>query len=206
MHYAIDVIESTDRKRFISYWHHDVDRLRAKRGFRSAELFERLTDIRDAHYDFICVYTLEEKHAKSALPDPNIWHGVDIEHTACDLEIGLSSTLESDDDDDAVWLVNPFEITPEQINDVLTMWHKAKDHMVAQPGFVNARLFRSRMPDSRYGLINVARWKTAEHFMQALGDKAYDRLRNESHQYRLHPSLCKRVGYLTEKSSREMTA
>ncbi len=198
MDYVIDVVTCAERARFRATWRSRAEALAEQSGFRSAELFEMQRDVRDACYDFVAVYGWRanaaavrsdgERGTEPSAP------GVSIERTRCRLELQLADLVEPEEGH--VWLVNPFEITQEQIPDVLDMWDKAKDHMIAKPGFVNARLFRASEALFRFGLINVAQWRSAEFFLQALNDRAYDRHRERSLQYRLHSSLCTRVGLM----------
>ncbi|QQD74037.1 antibiotic biosynthesis monooxygenase family protein [Acidithiobacillus ferrivorans] len=190
MPYAIDVITTSDRANLVSAWCHAMEDLAHCPGFVTAELFEMKRDIRNAHYDFVGVIEGDATVCESDAPiaEPALHT---VERTLCRLEIRLDGT--SDHCDGHSWMVNPFEITNAQIPEVLDMWDKAKDHMVAKEGFINARLFRARSETARYGLINVAHWRSAEFFMAALDDKAYVRHRERSMNYSLHPSLCSRV-------------
>lgn len=190
MTHAIDVVTTTDRPGFIAAWTQAMEHLARTPGFIAAELFEKERDIRNAHYDFVGVVTGDAgvHTAQAPFPPGGPHH---IERTLCTLSIFLDGTR--DNDDGHAWLINPFEITDAQIPDVLDMWDKAKDHMVAKQGFIDARLFRATSPTARYGLVNVAEWRSADLFMAALDDKAYDRHRERSMAYSLHPSLCRRV-------------
>lgn len=156
-------------------------------GAMCVEHFQLSESIRDTHYKSLSVVRFENttramKFADAVTPDAA------MDRVVCDLDISIGD-LGRDPGSD-VFLVNPFEITQDQIPDVLDMWHKAKHHMIEHDGFVNARLFRSWRQWDRYGLVNVAQWSSAEAFKQALGDKAYDQHRIRSLSYRLHPSLC----------------
>lgn len=162
--------------------------MRSPDGAERFESFELSEAIRDTNYRAISLSTFGNKDR--AL-DFSAGKTTSADRVLCDLEIAIG-------DLDApsrgqVFLVNPFEISQEQIPDVLEMWHAAKHHMIAHKGFVNARLFRSRSSQDRYGLLNVAQWSSSDAFKQALGDKAYDSHRERSLNYKLHPSLCIRL-------------
>ncbi|ALJ38868.1 MULTISPECIES: antibiotic biosynthesis monooxygenase family protein [Azospirillum] len=198
MDHIIDVVTCADRVRFRALWRSYAGALANRTGFRSAELFEMQRDVRDACYDFVAVYgwragavAVHSEGERDAGPSAP---GVSIERALYRLELQLADL--ADPEEGHVWLVNPFEITEEQIPDVLDMWDKAKDHMIAKPGFVNARLFRTGQAPFRFGLVNVAQWRSADFFLRALNDKAYDSHRERSLQYRLHSSLCTRAGLI----------
>jgi heme-degrading monooxygenase HmoA len=196
MEYVIDVIASQDQPGFVDFWHDQAGQLREQLGFVSGELFALQRNIRDAHYTFVAVYAwrgIDDYQAVLAAGlMPTAVRKQDIKRTNCHLAIQLSEL--ADMAEGHIWLINPFEITEAQIPDVLDMWDKAKDHMVAKQGFINARLFKTNQPSARYGLVNVSQWQSADLFMQALDDKAYDRHRERSMNYTLHPSLCARIG------------
>jgi heme-degrading monooxygenase HmoA len=201
MSYVIDVISDVGDAQVARIWHEQAQRLSGLPGFTHAELYAKRRDVGNANYDFVAVYrwrdeTTYQDALVSGLAVANLGGAV-IDRAVCDLTIELSEF--SPDDADGVWLINPFEIEGDEIADVLDMWDKAKDHMVSRPGFVNARLFRARGPLDRYRLVNVAQWQSAELFMEALNDRSYDRHRERSRQYKLHPSLCERVGFVVAR-------
>jgi heme-degrading monooxygenase HmoA len=200
MSYVIDVISGGDGAEVATVWRDQAQRLAVLPGFIHAELYAKQRDVGDAHYDFVAVCRWQDEEAyqgalASGFATANF--GIVSERAVCDLKIELSAF--SLFEEDVVWLINPFEVEEDEIADVLDMWDKAKDHMVARPGFVNARLFRARGPLDRYRLVNVAQWKSADLFMAALNDRSYDPHRERSRKYKLHPSLCARVGLVVAK-------
>jgi heme-degrading monooxygenase HmoA len=196
MSYIIDVISGGDRAHVATVWHDQAQRLATLPGFLHAELYAKQRDVGDAHYDFVAVHRWKDGKARQGALDSGLaaasFDGLVLERATCELTIELSEF--SLTEGDAIWLINPFEIEQDQIADVTDMWDKAKDHMVSQRGFVNARLFRATGTGDRYRLINVAQWQSAELFMAALNNRSYDQHRERSRKYKLHPSLCSRVG------------
>jgi heme-degrading monooxygenase HmoA len=61
-----------------------------------------------------------------------------------------------------VTLINVFEIRPEQLDGFLGEWHQRAEFMNKQPGFRSFRLHRALTPDTRFQLVNVAEWDSAE--------------------------------------------
>ncbi|MBB4266513.1 antibiotic biosynthesis monooxygenase family protein [Roseospira visakhapatnamensis] len=202
MHMAEIVSGEPDREAWAS-WLDETRVLRDRHGLVDAELFERVEDIRDATYAYISVrgWTHEEDF-QEAMALGALDHGFSgraVERIVIRMRTQLGDLAPTGPGH--VWLVNPFEIAGAEIEGALAMWDRAKDHMLAHPGFMNARLFRARSPAAKHGLLNVSQWRDAASFKQALADRAYDRHRERSLSYKLHPSLCRRVFDLGEASA-----
>lgn len=71
--------------------------------------------------------------------------------------------------------VNAFEIPADQVDAFLTGWQDRADFMRRQPGFRGYRMLRAMLPDSRFQLINVARWDSVEAFRTATADPGFQR-------------------------------
>lgn len=66
-----------------------------------------------------------------------------------------------------VTLINLFEVPPGSEAEVIAAWERARDFLSAEPGYISTRLHRALAPDAPYGLVNVARWESAEAFRAA---------------------------------------
>lgn len=66
-----------------------------------------------------------------------------------------------------VTLINVFEVPQEAIAETIRFWEASRDFLARQPGYVSTRLHQAIMPDSRFQLINVAVWESAQAFAQA---------------------------------------
>lgn len=64
-------------------------------------------------------------------------------------------------------LINPFVVPEDQLEDTIIMWEQARDYLQTQPGYVSTALHQSLTPDSKFRLINVATWESAEAFQKA---------------------------------------
>jgi heme-degrading monooxygenase HmoA len=192
MEYVIEIIKTDERDEYIDFWEESADEFSSWPGFVQGQLFSVEQAVRDTNYDLLSLYAFKTRDCAQtfvddkAAPVPVEPHGVEREMCRLAIELGAPAAF----DGHQRWLINPFEIAKEEIPGVLDMWDKAKDHMVAKPGFLHARLFQAQGATFRYGLINVAQWENAEHFLQALNDKAYDRHRERSENYKLHASIC----------------
>jgi heme-degrading monooxygenase HmoA len=61
-----------------------------------------------------------------------------------------------------ITLINVFEIRPDDVELFLQEWHARAQLLGRQPGFRSLRLHRALSPDSRFQLVNVAEWDSAE--------------------------------------------
>jgi heme oxygenase (mycobilin-producing) len=69
--------------------------------------------------------------------------------------------------------VNAIEIPADQIDAFLSGWQERAGFMRRQPGFRDYRMLRALSPDSRFQLINVARWDTPEAFHEAAANPEF---------------------------------
>ena len=64
--------------------------------------------------------------------------------------------------------INPFEVAPGTEAEALNVWDRVAEFMNRQPGFISAKLHQSLDPSSKFRLVTVAEWESADHFMRAL--------------------------------------
>ncbi|MFD0365657.1 antibiotic biosynthesis monooxygenase family protein [Nocardia sp. GCM10030253] len=64
--------------------------------------------------------------------------------------------------DNGITFINVFEIPADQIEEFVDNWHERARLMRAAPGFRDVRLHRAILPDTRFQLVNVAHWDSAE--------------------------------------------
>ncbi|MCB9958502.1 MAG: antibiotic biosynthesis monooxygenase [Rhodospirillaceae bacterium] len=67
-----------------------------------------------------------------------------------------------------VVLINTFEVPEDQIDAAIAGWTAARDFLSEQPGYVGTALHRALAPNARFGLINVARWRSPADFQVAI--------------------------------------
>lgn len=72
-----------------------------------------------------------------------------------------------------VTLINVFEVPPEGVDAFIEQWRKRAALMTAKPGFLDARLHRALSSETRFQLINVAHWETAEAMNAATDDPEF---------------------------------
>ena len=69
--------------------------------------------------------------------------------------------------DHGITLINAFEVPADKLEDTIAFWEKARDFLQTQPGYISTALHQSIDEQSRFRLINVAKWESAEAFMAA---------------------------------------
>ena len=72
------------------------------------------------------------------------------------------------EEQDTVTLINAFEVPTGKEQAAIRHWEKARDFLIKQPGYISTKLHRSKQPNTRFYLINVAQWTSEEAFNQAI--------------------------------------
>ncbi len=67
-----------------------------------------------------------------------------------------------------VVLINAFEVPAAAASRFITAWQRARDHLQAQPGYVDTALHQAVKPNADFQFVNIARWQTAEAFTTAI--------------------------------------
>src|SRR6478735_7182820 len=70
-------------------------------------------------------------------------------------------------DSGPITLINIFEIGADDVDQFLREWEERAEFLGRQPGFRSLRLHRAVNPDSRFQLVNVAEWDSAEALQAA---------------------------------------
>ncbi|MFE7797978.1 antibiotic biosynthesis monooxygenase family protein [Nocardia sp. NPDC057440] len=64
--------------------------------------------------------------------------------------------------DTGITFINVIEIPADQVDEFLENWHDRAKLMQTAPGFRDVRLHRALLSDTRFQLVNVAHWDSAE--------------------------------------------
>ncbi len=72
-----------------------------------------------------------------------------------------------------VTLINVFEVPQDELDAFAADWHTRAEFMSRQPGFRSFRLHRALAPDSKFQLVNVAEWDSAEALQAALAQPEF---------------------------------
>jgi heme-degrading monooxygenase HmoA len=101
---------------------------------------------------------------------------------------------EDGEGDGGVVLINPFEVPAGEDDAFLAAWQAAGDLMMAKPGFLASRLYRSLGDEAVFRWVNVARWESVERFGAAVGDPAFQAAAGAM-PHRGHPALYEVVAH-----------
>ena len=91
-----------------------------------------------------------------------------------------------------ITLINVFEIRPDNVEPLLKEWRERAEFLGRQPGFRSLRLHRALSPDSRFQLVNVAEWDTAEALQAATSQVFFQQSAQHSvHEFAVaaHPAM-----------------
>ncbi|MDJ0718998.1 MAG: antibiotic biosynthesis monooxygenase family protein [Prochloraceae cyanobacterium] len=80
-------------------------------------------------------------------------------------------------------VINPFEIPKGQEERALAMWDNFAKYFRRQPGFVSSKLHRAINPNARFHIVTVAEWASQDHFMAALKNPEFQRIKETSTDY-----------------------
>ena len=94
--------------------------------------------------------------------------------------------------DEAVTLINPFEVPAGEDDAFIKGWTMARDYLIQSEGLIDSALHKSLRPNAKYRFVNLALWKTVEHFQRATSDAEFRQLLQHM-PYAHHPALYKVV-------------
>lgn len=68
----------------------------------------------------------------------------------------------------SIVVINPFEVSADDSDAFVDKWDELAEFFRAQPGYMDATLYRTDSATTPFGLVTVARWKSEEDFNAAL--------------------------------------
>jgi heme oxygenase (mycobilin-producing) len=84
-----------------------------------------------------------------------------------------------------VGLVNPFEVPADADERFLAGWHRVRDLLARERGYLGTRLYRSTEAEARFRWVEVARWSSPLMYSKALRHPALE----QAAAYPSHPAL-----------------
>ncbi|HJK87220.1 MAG TPA: antibiotic biosynthesis monooxygenase [Candidatus Megaira endosymbiont of Nemacystus decipiens] len=69
--------------------------------------------------------------------------------------------------DEPIILINTFIVPEGKVAESIAFWEKAADFMRTQPGYISTTLHQTILPDAKFELINVAKWRSVGDFKNA---------------------------------------
>jgi len=88
-----------------------------------------------------------------------------------------------------VTLINAFEVPADEADKFIAAWEKARDYLATQPGYIDTALHRAVGPEAEFQFVNIARWRSAEDFVAAIGSAGFRESAAGLAGYRPHPGL-----------------
>jgi heme-degrading monooxygenase HmoA len=91
-----------------------------------------------------------------------------------------------------ITLINLFDVRASDVDHFLDEWRERGQYMGQQPGFRSLRLHRALDPDSRFQLVNVAEWDSAEALHAAISQDFFQQSAQRSVQefaVAAHPAI-----------------
>ena len=76
-------------------------------------------------------------------------------------------------DSEPITLINVFEIRRDEVDEFVRGWQERAAFLSRQPGFRSLRLHSALSPDTRYQLVNVAEWESAEALQAATSQEYF---------------------------------
>ena len=66
-----------------------------------------------------------------------------------------------------VTLINVFQVPAGKGAEALAFWDAAAQFLRTQPGYISTALHKAILPNEKFSLINVAKWKSVEAYKKA---------------------------------------
>jgi heme oxygenase (mycobilin-producing) len=82
-----------------------------------------------------------------------------------------------------VTLINIFEIGSDDVDAFVQEWRERAEFLGRQPGFRTLRLHRALSADTRFQLVNVAEWDTADALQAATAQDFFQQSVQQSMQH-----------------------
>ena len=155
---------------FIAGWERARDFLATKHGFAATALHRALRE--DADFRFVNVARVDSPEAwREAISDP-AFPGGQMPFKA---HPSLYEVVHEDgmpNGSEGVVLINPFEVPADADEEFLEGWHRARELLAAQDGYLGTRLHRSLGP-ADFRFVNLARWSKPSSFAKAIEQREF---------------------------------
>ena len=166
---AFEVPREADEP-FIAGWERARDFLAAREGFSHTALHRALRP--DAAFRFVNVARVDSPESwKRAIADP-AFPGGKMPFAAHPGLYEVVHAVGTPDGTDGVILINAFEVPADDDERFVTGWHRARDLLANQPGYLGTRLHRSLGP-ADFRFVNIARWSSPLAFAKAVEQPAF---------------------------------
>ncbi len=87
-----------------------------------------------------------------------------------------------------VVLINVFEVPAADAEQFIAAWEKTRDYLLRHPAHLDTALHQALGPDADFQFINIAHWRSAEEFTDAVSSPGF-REASADLLWRFHPAL-----------------
>ncbi len=87
-----------------------------------------------------------------------------------------------------VVLINVFEVPAADAEEFITAWEKTRDYLRRYPAHLDTALHQALGPDTDFQFVNIAHWRSAEEFNEAVGSPGFQQASADL-RWRFHPAL-----------------
>jgi heme-degrading monooxygenase HmoA len=168
---------------FVAAWERARDFMAVRGAYSSTALHKSLAP--EAVFRFVNVAEVSMDAWHQAVSDPDFPRDVPGRSNPSLYEIAFE---DEPTDAGGPVLINPFHVPEEDDAEFRAGWQRARDALRDQDGYLGTRLYRTLDPDARFRFVNVAPWRSPQHFMTALQSDAFQRTAADMH-HTAHPAL-----------------
>jgi heme-degrading monooxygenase HmoA len=170
---------------FVGGWERARDFLAGRQGFTSTALHRALRE--DVDFRFVNVAEVDSPDDwRAAISDP-AFPGGQMPFKA---HPSLYEVVHEDgepDGSEGVVLINPFEVPADADEPFLGGWHRAREFLAGQGGYLGTRLHRSLGP-ADFRFVNIARWSSPLAFAKAVQQPEFQEA-GAAMPFASHPAL-----------------
>ena len=87
-----------------------------------------------------------------------------------------------------VVLINVFEVPAADAEQFVAAWEKTRDYLQRYPAHLDTALHQALGSDADFQFVNIANWRTAEEFTEAVSSPGFREASADLH-WRFHPAL-----------------
>jgi heme oxygenase (mycobilin-producing) len=87
-----------------------------------------------------------------------------------------------------VVLINVFEVPAADAAEFVPAWEKTRDYLEQNPAHLDTSLHQAVTPDSKFQFINIAHWRSAQEFTDAIASAGFQEAASDL-RWPMHPAL-----------------
>ncbi|MFJ5855746.1 antibiotic biosynthesis monooxygenase family protein [Enterobacter cancerogenus] len=128
----------------------------------ATEIYKVYRKINTAHYSYVSI-----SHADETIPPAS-------EFKDCFENIReINGTHHSTRKKNHLYVINPYFLGTKHFDNYIHMWDESAGHMENQPGFIQARLFKTMNNRNKIKLVSIAEWESEETFLSKFDSDAF---------------------------------